>query len=206
MLTDRQIQKNKEEYIALINMVHRDGFRKAEFLQMLEESDFYYAPASTRFHNAFPGGLVDHKLHTYNNAKLINTQKNLGISHDSIVLGTLGHDLGKINFYEIYQSHKKAYSDHGSKSDINGRFDWVAEGKIGVRDASERFIYGTHAQNSERILSSYCPLSEEESMAILNHHPDWNGSNHDITPIFSKYPLIAVLHAADLLACYVDEV
>ncbi len=36
-----------------------------ELLAWLESTDFFTAPASTRFHGAYPGGLVDHSLNVY---------------------------------------------------------------------------------------------------------------------------------------------
>ena len=97
---------NKEEYISLINSIKREGFKKEEFLDFLENSDFYSAPASAMYHNAFEGGLVDHCLNVYailrQNVKSIEQAFNmdLGYSEDTIKIVALCHDLAKVDYYE----------------------------------------------------------------------------------------------------------
>ena len=56
---------NKEIFIETYNKnIHRPGAEK--LLAWLEGTDFFTAPASTRFHDAYEGGLLDHSLNVYN--------------------------------------------------------------------------------------------------------------------------------------------
>ena len=64
MLTKEQIEQNKQTFIDLIRSIERD-FDKDKLLNWLENSDFFYAPASTRYHSNFEGGLCAHSLSVY---------------------------------------------------------------------------------------------------------------------------------------------
>lgn len=45
----------KEEFIELLRSTKREGIE--EVIQFIEKTDFYKAPASTRFHGNYEGGL-----------------------------------------------------------------------------------------------------------------------------------------------------
>ena len=50
----------KEEFINLLKQTNREGMDK--LIEFLERTDFFEAPASTRFHGCFKGGLLEHSL------------------------------------------------------------------------------------------------------------------------------------------------
>lgn len=55
---------NKERFKEIfISQVTRPG--AADLLAWLGTTDFFEAPASTRFRGAYPGGLVEHSLNVY---------------------------------------------------------------------------------------------------------------------------------------------
>ena len=56
-------QKMKEEFLNLLRKVNREGIE--DIINFLEKSDFFKAPASTRFHGDHEGGLVEHSLKVY---------------------------------------------------------------------------------------------------------------------------------------------
>ncbi len=64
-------------------------------LQWIESTDFFRAPASTRFHGAFESGLCNHSLAVYESLKFINESWGLDLGEDSIALCALCHDLCK---------------------------------------------------------------------------------------------------------------
>ena len=64
MLSKEQIEQNKQTFIELINSIERD-FNKEKLINWLENSDFFYAPASTKYHSNFEGGLCSHCLSVY---------------------------------------------------------------------------------------------------------------------------------------------
>lgn len=207
--TNEQLSGMKAEFIELINSINREGFKKEALLNKLESSDFYTAPASTRFHNCVKGGLLDHSLNVYYNLKSLVERKNLQdkISEDSIKIVGLLHDMGKINNYKIFYKNEKKYSDYGTKQDEGGRFDWVAVQGYTIVDDSERFLFGNHEQTCEYMVSVYVPLTYVESIAILHHCAGMSNDSakDNVTGIFSRYPLATLLHLADMLSTYVDE-
>ena len=70
-LTAEQIQENWEELIAIINKYIGDD-RKENLLKMYDDfkDRMMFAPASAKaaFHNAMPGGYVEHILHIIENS------------------------------------------------------------------------------------------------------------------------------------------
>ena len=55
----------KDRFLEIFrNQVTRRGADK--LLEWLESTDFFIAPASTRFHAAYEGGLLEHSLNVYN--------------------------------------------------------------------------------------------------------------------------------------------
>lgn len=202
------IQTSKEVFVSLVNSINRVGFEKDKLLYKLEHSDFYEAPASTIFHKNVKGGLVAHSLNVYNTLCTLVKAFNIDCySQDTIKIVSLFHDISKMNFYEPYYRNVKVYSDNGSKKDDGGKYDWKAELSYKVKDAEKRYLFGTHGQNSERILSYFTPLTEEESVALIWHHAgmDSNDTYKDLTPILNKYSLAVLLHMADFISVYILE-
>ncbi|MBQ2469187.1 MAG: hydrolase, partial [Clostridia bacterium] len=54
---------NKERFLSLCGTIDRDGIDK--LLGWLETSDFFTCPASTKYHGAYRGGLLEHSLNVY---------------------------------------------------------------------------------------------------------------------------------------------
>lgn len=207
MLDKEQIQNNKQMFNSLIRSIKREGADIEGLLNKLENSDFYIAPASIKFHNNFEGGLVQHSLNVYKNLKYLCSLYNSNIDEDSIIITSLLHDFDKMNKYEKVFKNVKKYSPNGSKRDEGGNFDWVSETGYQPKDAKYRFVFSHHGHNSEYMASTFIPLKLEESAAIVNHmgSTQEEGKIWDFTPVMERYTLAALLHAADFLACYVDE-
>ena len=53
----------KEKFLELLKSVQRDGIE--DLIKFMESTDFFKAPASTRFHGDFEGGLLQHSLKVY---------------------------------------------------------------------------------------------------------------------------------------------
>lgn len=208
--SDEVLSKLKTDFINLLQTINRPNANIDGLIQKLESSDFFRAPASTRFHNAFKGGLLEHSLNVYYNLRYLVEVKGLKeyISEESIIICGLLHDMAKINFYEPSSRNRKVYHDNGTKYDELGRFDWVAEFSYKIKDAQDRFVFGNHEETSEFMIKTYIPLSVDESVAILNHH---GGMGYDSIPPatisdkYNRYPLSSLLHMADFLATYIDE-
>lgn len=198
-ISDELIEKNKEEFIEILssNLINREGCDIERLMLKLEHSDFYTAPASTRYHASYKGGLVDHSLNVYHNMMSIAKAKHLlavyetvpikdenghetgeteekliegSIDPVSIAIVALLHDLSKMNYYQLGYRNKKVYCESGSKYDAAGRFDWVTIPQYQIRPVEERFLYGSHEETSEFMVRQFIPLTHQESTAILHHH------------------------------------
>ena len=86
MITNEKIEQNKQEFISLLRTNKREGARIEELISKLENSDFFTAPASTKYHASYKGGLCQHCLNVYNNLMMLNESKNIGVDNDSIII------------------------------------------------------------------------------------------------------------------------
>ena len=200
----------KIEIENLLRSIQRPNANIEGLINKLESSDFFTAPASTKYHNAYKGGLAEHSLNVYYNLKELVELKGLKeiITDDNIIICGLLHDMSKMNFYEVYYRNEKIYQETASHYDNKGRFEWKAVPYFKIKDAKDRFIFGNHEETSEFMIKTYIPLMIEESVAILNHH---GGMGYDSIPAstisdkYNRYPLSSLLHMADFLATYIDE-
>lgn len=188
------LEVNKKMFIALFNQIKREG--KEELLSWLESTDFFTAPASTRFHLNVEGGLVQHSL---NVCHIMRDRLRDSYNSTTITLCSLLHDVCKANFYTQDYRNKKVYSDKGTKQDKRGRFDWIEEPYYRVEDS---FPYG-HGEKSVFLISRYMKLTDEEAMAIRWHMGGFEeGKMNMVSEAFSKYKLALYLHIADLEATF----
>lgn len=204
------LEENKKRFIELIQGIKREGADIEGLIKKLESSDFFEAPASTKYHSAIKGGLCLHSLNVYDNLSGLIKMKYgevpfMVYDEDSIRIVSLLHDIAKINTYEVTSVNKKLYTEHGTKSDNLGKFEWVSEMGYRKREDKDVYLFGTHGQNSERMVSYFIPMSEEESCAIVNHHSNYDNHQLNISPIYNKYGLACLLHLADMMSTYIDE-
>lgn len=189
----------KDKFIkAYTENITRPGADK--LLAWIESSDFFAAPASTRFHLSSPGGLLEHSLHVFERMKAICANEATitpGFNEPSVetiaVCGLL-HDICKANFYAVEMRNRK--NDQGR---------WEQYPFYVVDD---KLPYG-HGEKSVYIISGFMRLSREEAMAIRWHmgfaDNDFRGGGYSVGNAFEKFPLAVLLHIADLQATYLDE-
>ena len=202
-----RIEQNKEEILTLLSRINRDGAKIEELINFLVTSDFFYAPASTKFHSACEGGLAEHSLNVYYNLKHLLLYKQIEIDETSVIICSLLHDISKVNTYERCSYNKKIYSINGTKSDELGRFDWVSKFGYKQRDDTEKFLFNNHEITSEYMIRQYIPLNMEESIAIMHHMGGLglDSAKDNTSLIFARNPLACLLHLADMMATFVDE-
>lgn len=188
-----------KRFEAMLSECNRDGMDK--LLEYLRKSDFYTAPASTRFHSCHEGGLVEHSL---NVADCLLDKLNdpvwadrLGeVGRESIIISALLHDICKSNYYAVEMKNKKIYSDHGKKSDSAGRYDWETVPGYTVDD---KIPYG-HGEKSVMMIEEFIKLKPVERYAIRWHmgfteaKENWN----TLSLAIKKYPLVLAIFEADL--------
>lgn len=168
--------------------------RASEFLNMLSsETDFFTAPASTRFHLSTPGGLCEHSLNVFNELSRITSIYDACVSDESIAICALYHDVCKANYYEVSSRNVKA----------NGV--WTSQPYYTVND---QFPMG-HGEKSVYMLQKYISLTDEEAIAIRWHMGGFDetvrGGNYSVSAAYDKYPLALLLHMADMVATHMIE-
>lgn len=170
----------KEKFLTLCREnIHREGIDK--LLARLEKSDFFTAPASTRYHGAYEGGLVEHSLNVYE--QLVN-----GNPTETTAIVSLLHDLCKTDYYTV------------STRNVNENGVWVQKPYYTVDD---KFPYG-HGEKSVFMIERFMRLTNEEAFAIRFHMGEYSDPNTG--KAFEKYPLALMLHQADERATFMMEV
>lgn len=179
----------KEKILSLLNSTERKGIDKVT--KYLEETDFFIAPASTRYHGNYAGGLAEHSLNVYEIFKEKNKRYDLGLSEDSIIIISLLHDLCKTNFYvEGTRNVKK-----------DGK--WIQVPCYTVEDG---FPIG-HGEKSVIMLQNFIRLTKDEMLAIRWHMGGYE-PKENLNTISSAWNMCKVgvlLHTADLEASYILE-
>lgn len=194
---EEKIEQNKQEFLELFTkFVTRDGADK--LIDWLNTTDFFTAPASTKFHSAYAGGLCEHSLNVYKRfLNLVQTefgeQWEDKISHESVVLIALLHDICKVNTYKVDYKNVK----------VDG--NWVQQPYYTVDDT---LPYG-HGEKSVYIINGFLRLTREEAMAINWHMGGFDmrvkGGSFSLADAFYKYPVCVLFHMADLMSTYLDE-
>lgn len=197
-------ERNIERFEQLLKSTKREGIES--LIEFLRRSDFYTAPASTRFHSCHEGGLLEHTLNVYDRLKAKfngDLWKEMNVTEANIIISALLHDVCKSYYYVTEYKNKKVYSEHGAKSDTNGRFDWVSVPGYTVDD---KIPYG-HGEKSVMMIEEFIKLESAERYAIRWHmgftepKENWN----TLSAAIRKYPLILALHTSDLEATYLLE-
>lgn len=186
----------KEKFLKICREhIHRNGIDN--LLSWLEKSDFYTAPASTRFHGNYKGGLIEHSLNVYECLKKLNQEKGFPYSDETIATVSLFHDICKVNCYKISQKNVK--------DPDTGRWHTV---DYYTRDSS--WMPLGHGEKSCIILQRFLKkLTVEEIIAIRWHMGGFDsavrGGDYDISSAYDQYPLAVMLHIADMEATYFME-
>lgn len=188
----------KEEFLSIYqNNILREGADK--LLEYLDspQSDFFTAPASTRFHGSYEGGLLEHSINVYHCLKdylsreRVKDMYQLSYSEETIAICALLHDLCKVNCYTKGTRNVK---------DKNGVWQTVP-----TFEYADEMPYG-HGEKSVYIISGFMRLTREEAFAI-RYHMGFSGNEpaNNVGAAFEKYPLGFALSTADMEATYFLE-
>lgn len=188
----------QEEFLSIYQQyITREGADKLLEYLTSRHSDFFEAPASTRFHGSYEGGLLEHSLNVYHCLKdylarpRMTDTYGLEVSDESIAIVSLLHDLCKINCY------KKSFRNVKDDSGV-----WQ---KVPTFDFDDPLPYG-HGEKSVYIITGFMKLTREESFAI-RYHMGFSGSDdiRNVSAAFEKFPLSFALATADMEATYFLE-
>ncbi len=193
----RDVAELKKEFLDIYNKnIKRDGGK--ELLDYLQKSDFFTAPASTQFHSAYEGGLVEHCINVYH--RFLNAIKNEygdkytdKISDESIAICALLHDICKVDIYKIEMRNRK----------VNGNWE-----QYPCYTVDDGLPYG-HGEKSVYIISGFMRLTREEAMIINWHMGGFDsrvkGGSYSLSDAYYKFPNAVLFHTSDILATYLDE-
>lgn len=188
----------KQEFIDIYQKyIKREGADKLLAHLLSANSDFFTAPASTRFHGAYEGGLVEHSLNVYEclvdymNRERVQELYGLEASDETIAIVALLHDLCKMNFYK--PGFRNVKDDNGV---------WQ---KVPTYEIEDKLPYG-HGEKSVYIISGFMRLTREEAFAI-RYHMGFSGSEEprNVGAAFEMFPLAFALSTADMEATYFLE-
>jgi hypothetical protein len=204
MLQAEQIQKNWEKHLKIVD--HYISDRKNDVNSMLEKlSDIYVmAPASSKtwYHNAFPGGYVDHVNRVVEFAiKQKKLYQEMGgdidFTDEQLVFSALFHDLGKIG--------------DGEQPNYIPQTDKWRQDKL-----SEMYTYNPDLQfmlipdRSLFILQKFgIKVDQKEFLGIRCHDGVFDKANEayffsNVESSRQKTSIISILHTADFLASKVE--
>ena len=186
-----EAQAWKAGFVAIYNeKIKRKGADK--LLAWLENQDFFTAPASTRYHAAYEGGLVEHSLNVYH--VLMERFDPAKDNEESFAIVSLLHDVCKTGFYAIEMRNRK-----------NRQGQWES---VPFYTIDDQFPYG-HGEKSVYLIERFMRLTTEEAVAIRWHMGGFDeavrGGSFALAHAYEKYPLAVKLHMADLEATYLYE-
>ena len=197
------INENKEEFVKLLKSTGREGVD--DVIEELERLGFFSAPASAGHHLNVEGGLVQHSLNTckaafaiWEGMKALEPSLDTEVKKESIIISALLHDVCKADIYK--RSVKKRKNKLGQWEDCEGY-------KVSYKD----FPMGHGEKSLVVILLSGLELYDDEMLAIRWHMGAWGlnqnsfGDVRNYDTAQKEYPLVAIIHAADVMAANVME-
>ena len=192
----------KPKLIEMINFIVSDDGDRAALLDWLDKTDFWIAPASTRFHGNFKYGLSLHTLKVIH-MSLVFTQSIFdnfikspqkqfySVTAQDIFIAALSHDFCKTNFYAI---------EYRNTKDITG--NWVKTPCYKTKNDNRNLGHGNESVLMLlQIMPSYInkryvleAVSRHMGFSDLSDNEMYNYSN------FLQNPLVVLLQLADQTA------
>lgn len=188
----------KEKFIQIYNNnIKREGADKLLEYLISQSSDFFTAPASSRYHGNFDGGLCQHSVNVYECLKDYMKRErvcevyNMSVTDETIAIVSLLHDLCKVNLYK--QSTRNVKGEDGI---------WH---QVPIYEFDDKLPYG-HGEKSVYIISGFMRLTREEAFAI-RYHMGFSGeeNNNTVGKALEMFPLALATNIADMEATFLLE-
>ena len=199
-------ESNKQKFIQLLQATKREGVD--QFIKYLDDNGFFEAPASTKFHGCYEGGLCEHSLNVYQQAMYlykveckIKPEVEKLTSVENITIASLLHDVCKTDLYEKVKKWRKDETKPvGKQWEQYETYD---------HDYS-KFPAGHGSKSVIVILKNGFKLTDQEILAIEWHMGAWDISQYNddkksYNMAGDLYPLVSIIHAADILASRITE-
>lgn len=193
------VEENKNRFIEIFQeKITRRGADKLLEWLCSDGSDFFTAPASTRYHGSYEGGLCEHSLHVYEclrdylDREKVKNEYGMEYSEETVAISALLHDLCKVNLYRV--------SLRNAKNEKTGQWE-----KVPYYEYHDELPYG-HGEKSVYIVSGFMRLTRDEAMAI-RWHMGFSGeeNTNTIGRALEMYPLAVATHIADMEATFYIE-
>jgi hypothetical protein len=168
--------------------ISRSGI--GDLMGWINTSDFFTAPASTRFHHSFEGGLAFHSLEVLSHLVRLNDHYKTGYDIETLTIVALFHDLCKIGCYKV--------GSRNVKDETTGT--WT---KVPYYMFDEDFKFGGHGSKSMFLLQNFMKLTPDEAIAVNCHMGVENGK-WEVLDAFRACPLAFLLHMADMASTIPD--
>lgn len=185
---------NKEYVLDLLRLVKRRNM-DALIDWLVNKTDYFTAPASTKYHGSHKGGLVEHSIDVYRCFQELQQTpkfKECNFPDESVILMTLLHDVCKTNFY--FEDKKNWKNPETDK--------WEVVPFYSIEDSHP---YG-HGECSVMLIEEYIKLNIQEKYAIRWHMGGFDklvrGGDNTVSEVFKKSPVCLCLHMADMMATY----
>lgn len=164
-----------------------------ELREWLMSTDIETAPASTRFHGAYAGGLLDHSVNVWEElCRLLKAYPEIKVQAETATIVSLLHDVCKLGCYKQELRNKK----------VNGV--WVQQPTYVFQ---EDFCFGGHGSKSVYLIQKHMRLTDEEAVAINCHmgFADRSPGDYGLGGAYEQHKLAWLLHVADESATYMRE-
>ena len=180
---NRTIRDRRDLIDELINY-HKDLFKEhSNMVELIKSDEFLKAPASTKYHGSYEGGLFDHSYNVaITLAKLtIDNSLSWERKESPYIIGFL-HDLCKIDNYIPDSEFPYIYN--------------------------KETLYKGHGVKSILLASSYETLTEEEVACIVYHMGAFTEKEEwaDYTRAIHQFPNVLWTHQADMIAAHILEI
>jgi len=176
------METTEQEIMKLLKMVKRRGMGK--LIKFLEDNDYFTAPASTKFHGNFEGGLAEHSLRVYEALYHLDVWLKTKLELETMIICGLLHDVCKLGIY------KKELKEDKS-------LQWVR---------NDPFPVG-HSEKSITILQEFIKLTPQEIVLIRWHmgayDPALKQNSRDLARYFPEYKLL--YFADDIATQFMEE-
>ena len=194
---DMEMQRDRFLKIFDSEIGEREGKEALREWMLSDECDFFTAPASTKYHGNYDGGLCEHSIDVYEMAVrleemyredirkqylVLNRPYDRGRFMESLAVAALFHDLCKVNFY---------------KTRTNGRNSFFS--------VEEQLPFGGHGSKSVFVLSKFLKEIRDEEAIAINCHMGFSRANDSSVSIgesFRYSPLAWIIHVADEAAVF----
>jgi hypothetical protein len=186
----------KDRFVSLLTETQRPGIQGL-IAWLTDKTDFFTAPASTKYHGACETGLLEHSLEVLESLDRVCDEFLPNISRETRRITALLHDICKANFYVV--------SERNAKDPIIDGKQMTGWHKVPYYAIEDSVPLG-HGEKSVILLQAFIRPTIEEIMAIRWHMGAFGSESYadrqGLAAAMDKYPLILAIQMADLAATY----